>query len=140
MTVSIVTTNELQTENDQGFVAVTSSRIKNNNYNRRSYKQDGNNNKKGKGRYIPPPQKTLAELLQQKIDLLRDSPFMKACIGVSILYSLYVSRVMLRYHSYTELPINCHLHICRYFKRQYRSRFKEKVQKMPLFRIGIVSP
>lgn len=65
-------------EDDQDFVAVTSTRKSSKNMMKPARR--GNN--KGKGRWQPPVEKPLSELLQQKVDQLRSSAFLKACQGM----------------------------------------------------------
>lgn len=77
------------TGDDQDFVAVTSKRssMKNMKPARRN-----NNKGKGKGRWDAPVEKPLSDLLQQKIDLLRGSPFLQACQG-----KLYIDTLRLHF-------------------------------------------
>lgn len=64
---------------DQDFVAVTSSKNKNRMSNSTNIRRKNN---KGKGRWEPPVEKPLTVLLEQKIDLLRSSAFLQACLGM----------------------------------------------------------
>jgi hypothetical protein len=38
-------------------------------------------NTKGKGKYVPPPEIPLSQLLQKKVDLLQGSTFLQSCLG-----------------------------------------------------------
>lgn len=67
--------NEEEVQDDHDFVAVTASRTKTN-INAR-YKR----NNKGKGRFVQHVEKRLSELLQQKVEALQGSSFLKACKG-----------------------------------------------------------
>lgn len=69
------------TEDDQDFVAVKNKSKNSSNTTQHRRQHGRRQNKKGKGRYEPPPEKALNVLLQQKIDLLRGSSFLQASLG-----------------------------------------------------------
>lgn len=72
------TIDEQEVEDDHDFVAVPSHKSKNNTNNNTTFRKHNSNNK-GKGRYIPPVEKPLSELPQQKIGLLQSSVFFDTC-------------------------------------------------------------
>jgi hypothetical protein len=85
--------NEEEVQDDHDFVAVTSSKTKNNANAR--YKR----NNKGKGRFVTPVEKPLSELLHLKMEALQGSSFLKACEGTLIpQLPLIPQRIVLTLH------------------------------------------